>query len=303
MTEHHLKALARLSGHVRLSFDGDKAGIAATERAIPIAQYVGVDLTIISMPEGSKDPDELIKKDPDQWRSAVESAEPAVDWIIKQYSHREDLSTAAGKRRFTTAALDMIRTLADPVEQEHYIGLVSKMSDSSQDALKEKLNSKHTEPEIVHKKVVRSVKSVADSESYQDNLLAVALIDIATHDLFQSVNIATFSGENRQAVVKYLIDHGGKIVRDTPEELQKYDTYVKILLLKADARYADWNDQDRYFETARLLRQVANEYRKKQKEILTDQLRDAETLGDDIKANAARAELNKLIKEIQSGQR
>jgi hypothetical protein len=85
--------------------------------------------------------------------------------------------------------------------------------------------------------------------------------------------------------------------------LQKYDTYVKILLLKADARYADWNDQDRYFETARLLRQVANEHRKKQKEILTDQLREAETLGDDAKANAVRAELNQLIKEIQSGQR
>jgi DNA primase len=41
-----------------LAFDGDKAGLAATERAIPIAQNVGVDLSIISMPEGAKDPDE-----------------------------------------------------------------------------------------------------------------------------------------------------------------------------------------------------------------------------------------------------
>ena len=79
--------------------------------------------------------------------------------------------------------------------------------------------------------------------------------------------------------------------------------YVKILLLKADARYADWNDQDRYFETARLLRQVANEHKKKQKAILTEQLRDAETLGDDNKANEIRTQINKLIKEIQSGQR
>ncbi|MEI6850391.1 MAG: hypothetical protein WCK26_00310, partial [Candidatus Saccharibacteria bacterium] len=82
-----------------------------------------------------------------------------------------------------------------------------------------------------------------------------------------------------------------------------YDIYVKILLLKADARYADWNDQDRYFETARLIRQVATEHKKKQKDILIDQLRDAETLGDEPKANDIRTKLNKLIKEIQSGQR
>jgi len=52
-----------------------------------------------------------------------------------------------------------------------------------------------------------------------------------------------------------------------------------------------------------LLRQVANEHKKKQKDILTEQLRDAETLGDDSKANEIRTALNKLIKEIQSGQR
>ena len=40
MTEHHLKALKRLVGDVRLGFDGDKAGIAATERAIAIEMCI-----------------------------------------------------------------------------------------------------------------------------------------------------------------------------------------------------------------------------------------------------------------------
>ena len=85
--------------------------------------------------------------------------------------------------------------------------------------------------------------------------------------------------------------------------LQNYDTYVKILLLKAETRYADWSDQDRYFETARLLRQVINENKKKQRDNLTSEIREAETVGDDEKANEIRTKLNKLIKEIQSGQR
>ncbi len=305
MTESHLRALVRLSGHIRLAFDGDKAGLAATERAIPIAQSVGVDLTIITLPDGSKDPDELIKKDPELWREAIEQAEPAVDWIIKQYAMREDLGTAAGKRKFTTLALDVVKMLKDSVEQEHYIAKIASYSDSSTDALKDKLSSADSVEQKVYKKAVQSSgpNQEQDTAHFQDNLLAVAIIDGATRDLFRSIDIEMIIGENRQAVAKFLAESDGKPIKDTPEQLQKYDTYVKILLLRADARYADWNDQDRYFETARLLRQVINEHKKSQKDILTDQLRDAETLGDDAKANEIRGMLNKLIKEIQSGQR
>jgi len=303
MTEFHLKALVRLSNHICLSFDGDKAGLAATERAIPIAQKVGVDLTIVTLPDSAKDPDELIKQDPNLWQQAINSAEPAIDWLIKKYSLREDLTSAAGKRRFTTAALAVVRMLHDSVEQEYYVSKIAKLSDSSTDALKDKLATVNEAPQELHKKTISSHETVIDPSSYQDNLLAVALIDGATHDLFRQFNIETFNGEERQAVAKYLAEDGGKSVKDTPEKLQKYDIYVKILLLKADARYADWNDQDRYFETARLLRQVANEHRKKQKDMLTEQLREAETLGDDIKANEIRNKLNNLIKEIQNGQR
>lgn len=303
MTEHHLRALVRLTSNVRLAFDGDKAGLAATERAIPIAQAVGVDLTIISMPDGAKDPDELIKQDPSLWQGVIDTAEPAVDWVIKQYLKREDINSATGKRQFSTAALNIVRMLSDPVVQEHYIKKIAGFSDSSPEALKEKLLSGEDYAGKVYKKPVNTDEIVQDPAGYQDNLLAAALIDGATHELFKAVDVSTFEGEQRQAVAQYLIDNGGKPIKDTPPELQKFDLYVKILLLKADARYADWNDDDRYFETARLLRQVANEYKKKQKDLLTDQLRDAETLGDDAKANILREQLNKLIKEIQSGKK
>jgi DNA primase len=303
MTENHLRALIRLTSHVRLAFDGDKAGLAATERAIPIAQSVGIDLSIISMPDTAKDPDELIKQDPKLWLQAIDKAEPAVEWVLKQYSVRDDLKTAAGKRRFTTAALDVVRILQDSVEREHYISKIAGLSGSSIDALKEKLASGGEKPVKSYKGSSTQSEIIQDPAYFQDNLLAVALIDGATHDLFRSVDIETFSGEERRAVVKYIQENSEKTIKDTPEQLQKYDIYVKILLLKADARYADWNDQDRYFESARLLRQVANEHKKKQKDILTDKLRDAETLGDEDKANDIRGQVNKLIKEIKSGQR
>jgi DNA primase len=303
MTEQHLRALVRLSGHARLAFDGDKAGLAATERAIPIAQAVGIDLTIISLPATAKDPDELIKQDSKLWQKAIDTAEPVVDWVLGQYASRDDLTSAAGKRNFTTAGLRVVRALQDAVEQEHYLTKISTLTGSSIDVLKQKLLTAEVPSGQTLRKVVAQTPVEQDAAAYQDNLLAVALIDVACRDLFKEADTETFAGEERQAVAKYLSVKSGKVVEDTPKELQKYDTYVKILLLKADARYGDWNDQDRYLETARLLRQVATEHKKKQKDLLTEQLRDAEALGDEKKATKVRERINNLIKEIQSGQR
>lgn len=306
MTEYHLRALRRLTENVRLAFDGDKAGLAATERVIPIAQQADVQLTIISLSDGAKDPDELIQKDPALWQRAIDESKPLVDWALAQYVQREDMTSAQGKSRFTDEALRLIRLLNDNVQQRHYIQFVAEATGGIVENIMDRMTAM---PDVAMKEAplkpvaTRLRETLYDEWSYQDNLLAAALIDSATHELFSGIDIAMFEGEERQAVVSYLRDHGGTAIKDTPVKLQNYDTYVKILLLKADARYADWNDQDRYFETARLLRQVATEHKKKQKDILTEELRDAETLGDDAKAKTIRESLNKLIKEIQSGQK
>jgi DNA primase len=302
MTEFHLRALARLSGNVRLAFDGDKAGLAATERAISIAQAVGVDLTIITLKGDAKDPDELIQQDPKLWQQSIDEAQPVVDWVLDQYKEREDITTALGKRRFTTAALAVVRALNDAVERDHYLQVIAKMTGSSLDALGTKLADTGKKEEKQLKPVtVQSAEVETDDTAYQDNVLAVALIDGAVHDLFRDVKPQMFTGESRQALVGYILEHLGTPIKDTPPELQNYDTYVKIVLLKADTRYAEWSDNDRYFETARLLRQVTTEHKKHQKDLLDRQLRDAETKGDEALATKLRAELAMLIKEIHSG--
>jgi len=305
MTEFHLRALRRLTGNVRLAFDGDKAGIAATERAIPIASEVGVELTIITLPDDTKDPDELIQQDVNLWQRAIDGAKPAVDWILEQYSKREDITTASGKRAFTTAALAVVRTLGDAVEREHYEKKIATMIDSTLEAIKSKLASIPQQTKApVRRPVSGSLgKLPQDPYAYQDNLLSLALIDAPSQELFVHTDSSVFMGEERQAVAVYVGKHAGMAVETTPNDLQNYDTYVKILLLKADTRYADWSDQDRYFETARLLRQVANEHKKQTQEQLTQQLREAESNGDDARAMVLREQLNTLIKEITRGQR
>jgi DNA primase len=303
ITEHHLRALVRLSPNVRLAFDGDVAGLAATERAIPIAQTVGVDLTIISLPDEVKDPDELIQQDPKLWQKAIELAEPVVDWVLRQYERREDLSTAIGKRNFTTAALRVIHALQDPVEQDHYLQRIAQTVGISLDALQEKMSGVLEPQTKPLKKVnVQPQPVAADPKGYQDNLLAVGLIDPAVRDLLQDVTPDMMTTDERKATLKHL-QTSRELVQDVPADLKNIDTYVKIVLLKADARYGDWSDEDRYFETARLVRQLITEHKKTQKDILTAELRDAEERGDNEAANVVRQQLNDIIKEIPRAQK
>jgi len=303
MTEGHLKALVRLSPNAKLAFDGDAAGLAATERAIPIAQSVGIDLTIISLSDGAKDPDELIQKDPALWQKAIDASEGVVDWILTQYSKREDLTSAIGKRKFTTAALRVIRALQDPVEQEHYLQKVSTYTDSSMDTLKEKLAGTDEPEEKVLKKVAHTVVAVKpDGSGSEENLLAVALIDPAVRELLKDLSGDMLANEERVAVLQY-VQKSKELAADVPADLQNHDQYVKILLLKADARYGEWSDEDRYFETARLVRQLITENKKIKKDSLTTQLRTAEENGEDDRATQIRQQLNELIKEIPRAQK
>lgn len=300
MTEHHLRALKRLTTDVRLAYDGDKAGIAATERAIGLASPMGIDLTIISLPDGAKDPDELIKQDKTAWQRAIDEAVPAVDWILNQYQQRVDVSSATGKRTFTTAALNIIKALDDPVERDHYEQKVAQIIGSSLSAIQQKSSdSPAGRPEL--KQVKAATLETKPDYPHQDDVLAVASLDGPSQELFRQFNLEILAGEDRQALARYLAKNAGKPLELTPPDLQKYDDYVKMVLLRAEARYADMSEQDRFYETARLIRQIENEYKKQKRDTLTNELRDAESAHDDLRADEIRQQLNVLIKEIARG--
>lgn len=302
MTEAHLKALVRLASTVRLAFDGDAAGLAATERAIPIAQQVGIDLTIVSLPEGVKDPDELIQQDPKLWQAAIARAVGVVDWLLEQYTKREDMTAPVGKRRFTTAALAVVRALNDPVEQEHYLQKIATYTSTSLEAVKEKLSQTGEEPDRPLRSVQASPAAAPDPAAHHDTLLALAMIDPAVRELLATVATDMLATDERRATLEYLKTHS-ELLQSVPKELQDYDTYVKIVLLKADARYGDWSDEDRYFEAARLVRHIITEHKQTQKDALTTQLREAEDIGNEAEAARLRHALNELIKEMPRAKR
>lgn len=299
LTEFQLKALHRLSPQVRLAFDGDKAGVAATERAIPIASSLGINLAVLSLPGDAKDPDELIQQDVRLWKQAIEVAEPAVDWVIRQYAERENLKTAEGKRTFSTAALGVIKGLGDAVEQDHYLQLVATMTESSIEAIKEKLLASGRETPKSLKPVTKAQPSVAQfTYGHIDTLLGAGLLYPALRILFKDAPEAIFSDERQQIVAQYLSAHDSPVTDELPDELREAGEYVKVVILRAEKRYEGWREDDLRHETAELLRRYKTKH---QKQELEKQIRSAEDRGDEVEIERLRREHYTLIKEVKRG--
>ena len=66
-----------------------------------------------SLPEG-RDPDEVMRDEPDRWREEVRTARPIVDHLIDVHARAHDLRTPGGQARFVDAVLPIIRNLAEP---------------------------------------------------------------------------------------------------------------------------------------------------------------------------------------------
>ena len=300
MTEQHLKALARLAGRIRLAFDGDKAGLAATERAIELAQRVGVELEVVTLPDGAKDPDELIQQDPKLWQRAIDEAQPAVQWVISQYSARENLKSAEGKRRFSTAAINLIRNLKDQVEQEHYLQIVSEKTGSSMTTLKAKLTGMAEQAH--HQKAYKSVKAdhlppVKPTNEIEDRLIGLALSEPQTRRWLPALDENMLELEEAKQLLQELQQNPELNTEKLPKHLQKLEQYVKIVQLKSDTRYANWEADSLSDEMARLVKDIITKHRNTKKQQLLTKLRDAELAGDEQTAESLRRDLNVLIKE------
>lgn len=169
MTEMHLKALSRLTNDIRLAYDGDEAGVNAAERAVRLANDLGIYLSVVDDYHGCKDADELIQKDPSLWQQAVQSSQPAVEWLLGKYEERYNIRTERGFKEYSDTAKELIVNIADPAVRERYEQMVARKLDISLESFRAKeikveprrLKKIEIPPDELTKKPTFATKSLA----------------------------------------------------------------------------------------------------------------------------------------------
>ncbi len=299
MTVNHLKALSRFSNDIRLCFDGDQAGINATERAILLGQQAGVELSIITLDQSAgevKDPDELIQKSLDLWKSSISKPQPAMEWIFDQYEKRLDISSAVGKKEFSTIALKLVENLNDPVEKEFYIDQISKRIVVSKEILLNKFDEKPQKNKSKKRmKIQKTDEKFVDEYIYEDDLLALGIREPKLAKILDDLPEGSLHGDSRNQILKILKANDLEI-------LKKFEDYVKILLLKADERLGNIKGSATD-EMKRLIQKVKIQNLQKKKEDLQEKLESAEIQGDEDSRMKILMEIIELNKELNSGKR
>ncbi|MCK4362298.1 MAG: DNA primase [Dehalococcoidia bacterium] len=144
LTHKQVGIIKRLTRNLALALDADAAGDQATIRGLELARQVFSEriaampdwlggtsklqgnLKVILLPRG-KDPDEVIRECPEEWRRLIDEASPLMDYFFKTVTSTLDLSHEDGKSAAVAQLLPRISEIADSVEQELYLRRLSQL--------------------------------------------------------------------------------------------------------------------------------------------------------------------------------
>ncbi len=152
LTEKQLELIHRFSETLVISFDQDNAGQAAARRAIEMAEKTGVAIKLTDI--GEKDPDELIKKNPQLWKKAISQAMPIYDYIINTAIKRYGSGEPSAIGKVTKDVIPYLSKIDNNITRSHYERLLASklgVDDKSVSSEIQKIARKEIDPTPVEK--------------------------------------------------------------------------------------------------------------------------------------------------------
>jgi len=152
LTEKQIRVIKGLTKRLAFALDPDVAGNTATLRGIEVARRsleregkalpgllgsrskLKAEITIVRLPQG-KDPDALIREDPQSFRQMVDQGLPLLEHLLSGVAERSDLTRPQGKSEAAEQLLPLIAELEDDVERELYLGKLAALVGISEKTL------------------------------------------------------------------------------------------------------------------------------------------------------------------------
>ncbi len=147
LTEAQFRQLSKLCKKFVLALDPDVAGVQAMLRGSDVArekldrrlapvydlyqtaQYgdrTGVDLRVMVMP-GGRDPDEVIRDNPESWTRLAENALPVVQYFIETLAAGRNLNDPKEKSAFAAEIIPIIRDMTDRFGRAYYAQKLARL--------------------------------------------------------------------------------------------------------------------------------------------------------------------------------
>ncbi len=147
LTEHQLRLLQRRAKRIVLALDADAAGNRATLRGLQLAREtldreteigfdprgllrqearLQADIRIATMPEG-EDPDEVVNRDPEEWRKILKNARPVVAHVMDTLAEGRDLNDPKVKSEIANQVMPLINDLPSAIERNTFTQRLARL--------------------------------------------------------------------------------------------------------------------------------------------------------------------------------
>jgi DNA primase len=235
LTEKQIGIIKRLTKDIALALDADAAGEQATLRDIgEIKRALGTSvdyrtrgwleagsrfqgsLNIIPMPHG-KDPDEIIKDNPDDWRLMVQNAQSVMDYLFEAIISKLDLS----KERDKYIAVDQLapaiaELIHDAIEKEIFLKKCSTRIGLDDKILASRVAQISPTAKEKHKREVVLPATRTASHPLEEYCLSLLLQNPWLQDRGVALSPEHFEGtENRELFLAWLNTTNTEILHDT----------------------------------------------------------------------------------------
>jgi len=310
LTTDQIKILKRYTPNISLCYDTDLAGDAAAKRGIDLAEERGLNVKVITLPDGYKDPDEIVQKDPPAWKEAVQSAVSVYDFFFSSARKRHDPTKPLGKKQIAQELLPIIKTIPDEIERGHYVKRLALELDTDEGVVRAALeraepHTAHPAPSTSVEKTRETKKEKLDLEEYVLALVLHSPLDLAQKTLHK-LGKDDFAAETSRALFEELKNYlaGRKRKLDIAVFGGKLKGNEKNLLgeiyLGGQSQLGDLIEQESKLEeeierTVGLLKRrgLQSELRN-----LSLKIKDAELMGDRKALAAARERFQKTTQQL-----
>ncbi|MBT4153255.1 MAG: DNA primase [Candidatus Magasanikbacteria bacterium] len=302
LTEVHIGVLKRYSNVIAMAFDADEAGMKAMERGIDLSVEAGLQVKIISIPEGAgKDPDDCIKKDPQMWRQAIADALPVMDWQIIRAFKGKDITNPTDKNAIANNLCQKIASMPSPIERDHWLEVVARKLQVRADVLREQLkqvkpqNSQHMQQEAPQ--VEEEVAPQSALDPFISSLIEELIMIVLKTGFFPALLLPELI--HHHPLYEFIKNRYTQASTAPAETflsemlLSEYADQVQVYQLKGDTLFTEHSEQQLQAVALTLVRRLQDHVNKEKRTVLQAQIALAEQQGNtDL--------LRQLLEEFQT---
>lgn len=169
LTKEQAKIISRYCKEVVICYDSDNAGQQATERAIDIFRSIGLNIKILTVPNG-KDPDEFMKAYGDEGHSRfsylLSRCGNDIEYRINKLRSGYDVDDTEQKVQFLTECAKIVAAIENSIERDAYIQQLSDEFGIERNAVAEQVQkyvkSNKAEEKRQYKKEMQAITAKND---------------------------------------------------------------------------------------------------------------------------------------------